>query len=347
MPAARAAKEETPVFLLAAYVRPELIENSHQGHRLPTAVLYPGIGPINSSTTSGLHVCLYDSGRRSRSTSKERDAETGLDFFGGRYLSAAQGRFTSVDPAFESAILELPQTWNRYSYVYNRPLFGTDPDGRCPICVGAIVGGVVEGGWDLGSQFIQHGYSLSGTDWGQVGANFVGGAVAGGLAVATGGTSLFASPVVGDLFAGTVSTTVGGIVTRIGEGDDANEILSPGNIATDAVSGFVGGGVAHLAADAVHIPDDPRLPASRRHAVGRRTLANYDAAVGVRNNAIRVQAGVGVAAGSPSTHGVNSFIDNFWYIMDRMVSPAPPPPPNNNSSRIVDCKDMQGNPCSN
>jgi hypothetical protein len=31
-------------------------------------------------------------------TGKERDAETGLDFFGARYYSGAQGRFTSPDP---------------------------------------------------------------------------------------------------------------------------------------------------------------------------------------------------------------------------------------------------------
>ena len=31
-------------------------------------------------------------------TSKERDAETGLDYFGARYLSSVQGRFTSTDP---------------------------------------------------------------------------------------------------------------------------------------------------------------------------------------------------------------------------------------------------------
>ncbi len=30
-------------------------------------------------------------------TSKERDAETGLDYFGARYMSSAQGRFTSPD----------------------------------------------------------------------------------------------------------------------------------------------------------------------------------------------------------------------------------------------------------
>ena len=36
-------------------------------------------------------------------TSKERDAETGLDYFGARYMSAAQGRFTSPDPLMASA----------------------------------------------------------------------------------------------------------------------------------------------------------------------------------------------------------------------------------------------------
>ncbi|MEO8660108.1 MAG: RHS repeat-associated core domain-containing protein, partial [Bryobacteraceae bacterium] len=31
-------------------------------------------------------------------TGKERDAETGLDYFGARYFSGAQGRFTTPDP---------------------------------------------------------------------------------------------------------------------------------------------------------------------------------------------------------------------------------------------------------
>jgi RHS repeat-associated protein len=31
-------------------------------------------------------------------TQKERDIETGLDYFGARYLASTQGRFTGVDP---------------------------------------------------------------------------------------------------------------------------------------------------------------------------------------------------------------------------------------------------------
>lgn len=55
-------------------------------------------------------------------TGKERDAETGLDYFGARYFSSAQGRLTKPDPLHGSAHLEDPQTWNRYSYAANNPL---------------------------------------------------------------------------------------------------------------------------------------------------------------------------------------------------------------------------------
>jgi RHS repeat-associated protein len=45
-------------------------------------------------------------------TGKERDAESGLDYLGARYLSGAQGTFTSPDPHNESAQLVDPQSWN-------------------------------------------------------------------------------------------------------------------------------------------------------------------------------------------------------------------------------------------
>ncbi len=41
---------------------------------------------------------LFVDGQKARFTGKERDAETGLDYFGARYMSSAQGRFTSPDP---------------------------------------------------------------------------------------------------------------------------------------------------------------------------------------------------------------------------------------------------------
>jgi RHS repeat-associated protein len=74
-------------------------------------------------------------------TQKERDIETGLDYFEARYYSSTQGRFTSVDPLLESAEREIPQSWNRYTYVLNNPLLYTDPTGE--IWVRSVGGDIV------------------------------------------------------------------------------------------------------------------------------------------------------------------------------------------------------------
>jgi VWFA-related protein len=60
----------------------------------------------------------------------------GLDFFGARYFSSAQGRFTSPDwsekpEPIPYADLENPQSLNLYTYVHNNPLRSNDPDGHC------------------------------------------------------------------------------------------------------------------------------------------------------------------------------------------------------------------------
>ena len=68
-------------------------------------------------------------------TGKERDTESGNDYFMARYYSSAMGRFMSpdwsakVEPVPYSK-LEFPQTLNLYVYVLNNPLIHTDPDGH-------------------------------------------------------------------------------------------------------------------------------------------------------------------------------------------------------------------------
>lgn len=81
-------------------------------------------------------------------TLKERDVETGLDYFLVRYYSSTQGRFTSPDeftggpdelytfaedassnPTFYADPLN-PQSLNKYQYSYNSPLRYVDPDGH-------------------------------------------------------------------------------------------------------------------------------------------------------------------------------------------------------------------------
>jgi RHS repeat-associated protein len=75
-------------------------------------------------------------GPAQRFTGKERDAETGLDYFSARYMSAAQGRFTSPDPlVLYSGVASDPQSWNKYAYARNNPLLYTDPTGmKYTIC---------------------------------------------------------------------------------------------------------------------------------------------------------------------------------------------------------------------
>ncbi|MGH1366599.1 MAG: RHS repeat domain-containing protein [Calditrichia bacterium] len=57
-------------------------------------------------------------------TGKEHDDETGWDYFGARYYSAALGRWMVVDPLAEDYAGISP-----YSYALNNPLVFTDPDG--------------------------------------------------------------------------------------------------------------------------------------------------------------------------------------------------------------------------
>jgi RHS repeat-associated protein len=68
-------------------------------------------------------------------TGKERDTESGLDYFGARYYGSNMGRFMSPDWSSEPdpvpyADLSNPQSLNMYAYVRNNPLRTVDPDGH-------------------------------------------------------------------------------------------------------------------------------------------------------------------------------------------------------------------------
>jgi RHS repeat-associated protein len=76
-------------------------------------------------------------------TGKEKDADTGDDYFGARYYSSGMGRFMSPDWAAKAepvpyAKLDDPQSLNLYSYVRNNPVSGVDPNGHAPFSWGGF-----------------------------------------------------------------------------------------------------------------------------------------------------------------------------------------------------------------
>jgi RHS repeat-associated protein len=94
-----------------------------------------GVGGRSTKFSSPAYPGAGD-GMSVKFTGKERDAETGLDYFEARYLSSAQGRFTSPDKPFADQHLENPQSWNLYSYTRNNPLAFVDPTGRGAVSTG-------------------------------------------------------------------------------------------------------------------------------------------------------------------------------------------------------------------
>jgi RHS repeat-associated protein len=108
-------------------------------------------------------------------TGKERDTETGLDYFGARYYGSNMGRWMSPDWAASPepvpyVDLSDPQTLNEYGYVRNNPLSKADPDGHeipiapndidversTNIAVGAAKGlwNMVAGTWNTGAELL-------------------------------------------------------------------------------------------------------------------------------------------------------------------------------------------------
>ena len=159
---------------------------------------YPFGERIGSTETGRGGVAAYGSDPElpQRFTAKERDDESNLDYFLARYYASSLGRFNGVDPENAGARKAIPQSWNGYSYTFNRPLSLTDPDGRAvfiPLAIGAAkaifygaaTGAVVGGGVELVRQQVKE-EEFSGD---KIGRAAVGGAVVGGVTGGVGGPS--------------------------------------------------------------------------------------------------------------------------------------------------------------
>jgi len=79
-------------------------------------------------------VCNYDGwGRvRDKFTGKERDAESGLDYFGRRHYASTTGRWMTPDPLnlTRARLINPTKMLNKYVYGGNNPLKYIDSDGE-------------------------------------------------------------------------------------------------------------------------------------------------------------------------------------------------------------------------
>jgi len=128
-----ASSARIPDGLLAA-MRPGG-EKPHQGLPSRNPGLHQGPTVCNSTTALGLQAAAVLNRVGSCSTGKERDTESGNDYFSARYYASAMGRWMSPDWSVKAepvpyAKLENPQTLNLYAYVGNNPLIRVDIDGH-------------------------------------------------------------------------------------------------------------------------------------------------------------------------------------------------------------------------
>jgi RHS repeat-associated protein len=141
--------------LLAAM--PQLNEKPRLGVPSKHPALYLGHEACNSTAAIGFRAALHLNAVRSRYTGKERDSESGNDYFGARYYASSMGRFMSPDWSAKAepvpyAKLDNPQSLNLYAYVGNNPLTRVDVDGHIGLGTGGFEDCSVRGDCKGGGQ---------------------------------------------------------------------------------------------------------------------------------------------------------------------------------------------------
>jgi RHS repeat-associated protein len=246
-----------------------------------------------------------NAGQPRKYTGKERDKETGLDYFGARYYGSKIGRFTTVDPVYTwQENLTDPQRWNRYSYARNNPLRYVDPDGKAVLpaaALGGVIGGALGFGGSVFAQYVRDG-SFANINYVDARAAMAGGALSGAIAGGTLGLSLLAEAGAGTVLAvsvgaNAVGNTAGGALTRATDSTSDTRAFAGTEMALDAGVGAVAGGVGFGVQQTV-VPQVTQLTRTRAGMQAAARAGNYGAGAGARGiknqiGAITRQAEVG------------------------------------------------------
>jgi RHS repeat-associated protein len=202
---------------------------------------------------------LYRSTRR-RYAGKEQDSETGLYYYGARYLDSKTGRWLSGDPAVSEYIPSAPvndearkrngslpgmggvfnyANLHVYHYAGNNPVKYSDPDGNIivNIVIGAGIGAVV-GGVSGATSAIMQGKSVQ-----EITGNALSGAISGAV---TGGFISSGVGVVAVVGASFVGGAAGSVMGQVVSNGGTNG-LNPQDVAKTAI---IAGGISAVAATA-------------------------------------------------------------------------------------------------
>ena len=187
-----------------------------QATYLPYGQEWPGLGASGSPPPNHY-----------KFTGKERDAESGLDYFGARYYSSSYGRF--ITPDWATAPTAVPyaefgdaQTLNLYTYVRNNPLSHADADGHCCSVEWKFFKAEVRGLWNAtGGGVVSLGRSVVS---GEAGRNIV---TTAKLAVNNPGAIGEAGKQFGSQVVNTVKAAAQGNPEAIGEASELPPLLRP------------------------------------------------------------------------------------------------------------------------
>ena len=204
---------------------------------------YAPYGELIEKSKSG----LYD--ERYKFTGKERDAESGYDFFGARFYSSIFGHWLSVDPLAD----KYPNI-SSYAYCGWNPISRIDPDGKwVQVVVGALISGAADAAIQVGINMLE-GQTFSTAIRNINGKQVLGSAVAGAIGVGvvskvSQAAKIYKLGKTGTALAKTLASPVGdaagSVANQVIANDDHN--VAAEQIKDDIIAGVIGnvaGGVA-------------------------------------------------------------------------------------------------------
>ena len=217
---------------------------------------------VEKTSNTGLEWLPY------KFTAKELDKETGLYYYGARYLDAKYSRWLSADPALGDYVSKTSKgeggiynsiNLNLYHYSNNNPVKYTDPDGKfavVPMLIGGAISAAVDYGFQVAGNYMQ---GKRGSDaWtdvnvGEIVGAFVSGAlttVGIGAVTKVAGTATTAAVRKGIQVAGNAAVSAAASVPGTITENAVNNLVNPDNkvaltenVKDNAIKSGISGGV--------------------------------------------------------------------------------------------------------